>query len=182
MQPASLPYQRMILIGSTGSGKTTLGGQLAGRLGFEHIEMDALYWEPGWVPVSHELLCERVELATRGTCWVADGNYSYARAIVWPRAQAVVWLDYPLATIFMRLLRRTWRLWRTQEQLCNGNREVLLRHFKLWSDESIFHWLVISHARHSREYPLLLAQPENRHLTVLRFCTPAETQAWLDQI
>ena len=42
-----------------------------------------------------------------GAAWVIDGNYSEARDIVWPRATAIVWLDYSWRVIAWRLLTRT---------------------------------------------------------------------------
>ncbi|NLG68109.1 MAG: adenylate kinase, partial [Firmicutes bacterium] len=51
----------------------------------------------------------RVHEATSGRCWVVDGNYSRVRDILWPMADTVVWLDYPLPVILGRLLRRTAR-------------------------------------------------------------------------
>jgi adenylate kinase family enzyme len=40
--------QRIVVVGTTGSGKTTMAGQLAGRLGYPHVEQDALNWGPDW--------------------------------------------------------------------------------------------------------------------------------------
>jgi adenylate kinase family enzyme len=182
MVTTGFPYQCIVIVGSTGCGKTTLAGKLAQKLALEHVELDALYWEADWTGVPREIFRARVEQAVSVPGWVCDGNYRNARDILWPRAQALIWLDYPFMTIFWRLLRRTWRDWRTQEPLCNGNHEVIWRHFKLWSNESIFHWLVESYGRHKREYPELFLRLENRHLAVLRFETPAGTQAWLDNI
>lgn len=174
--------QRMLVICSTGSGKTTLARKLAMRLGLEHIELDALYWEADWTPAPQDLFRERVERASCVQQWVSDGNYRVVRDILWPRAQAVIWLDYPLATVLWRLAKRSWKYWRTQQVLWSGNREDLQRDLRLWSDRSIFNWLIKSHARHQREYPALLLRPEYQHLLVVRFKTPASTQAWLDEL
>lgn len=43
---------RIIVIGTSGAGKTTLAGRIAARLGIEHVEIDALYHGPGWTPRS----------------------------------------------------------------------------------------------------------------------------------
>ena len=39
---------RIAVVGTTGSGKTTLAKALAAQLGLAFIEMDALNWQTGW--------------------------------------------------------------------------------------------------------------------------------------
>src|SRR5205809_1832315 len=93
--PERLP-RRVVVVGTTGSGKTTLAGRLAQRLGVPHVELDALHWEANWVEAGDEVFRERAARALTGSAWVVDGNYSKVRDIVWGRADMVVWLDYPL--------------------------------------------------------------------------------------
>src|SRR5215210_7176988 len=81
--------RRISVVGTTGSGKTTLARQLSQRLVIPHVELDALYWEPNWVGAADPVFRERVEGALRGEAWVVDGNYSRVRDIIWSRAEAV---------------------------------------------------------------------------------------------
>jgi hypothetical protein len=111
--------------------------------------------------------------------WVVAGNYSSVRDLVWPKAEAVIWLDYSLHRIFWQLTQRTFRRWWTRELLWGTNRESLVKHFQVWSQESLFHWLFKTYWRRKREYPALFALPENQHLVVIRFKTPRETDDWL---
>jgi adenylate kinase family enzyme len=178
----NFPYRRIIVIGTTGSGKSTLAEQLAARLGLDFIELDALNWGPDWTPAGGEVLRARVFEAIRSPGWVVAGNYSITRSVTWPKAQAVIWLDYSLGVIFWRLLRRTWRRVWSKEQLWAGNREHLGTQLKLWSDESLFHWLFKTYWRRKREYPQLFAMQEFAHLHVLQFKSPAETQAWFARL
>jgi adenylate kinase family enzyme len=174
------PYQRIVIIGTTSSGKSTLAEHLAVRLNAAFIELDALHWEPDWQEAPLEVFRARVAQAVQAPAWVVAGNYRVVRDLVWPRAEAVIWLDYSLPRVFWQLTRRTFTRWWTQELLWGKVREPLWVHFKLWSEESLFHWLFKTYWRRKREYPVLFSQPENRHLTVLRFTHPQETANWLE--
>lgn len=176
------PYRRFVVIGTTGSGKSTLAEGLAKELGLDFIELDALNWGPNWTPAGDTLLRARVEEATRSAGWVVAGNYRATHSVTWPRAEAILWLDYSLWVIFWRLVRRTWKRIVYKEELWNGNREHLWTQLKLWSDESLFHWLFKTYWQRKREYAQLLALPENAHLTVFRFKDPRQTREWLSNL
>lgn len=178
----SFPHHRIVVIGTTSSGKSTLAMQLAEKIGGDFIELDALYWDPNWTPAELSVFYKRVETATSSQVWVVAGNYRGVRDLIWSKAQAVIWLDYPLPILFWRLLTRTVRRWITQEDLWNGNREKLWWHLKFWSEESLFHWLFKTYWRRKREIPQLLALAEYSHLKVFHFQTPTETDEWLAKI
>jgi adenylate kinase family enzyme len=181
MATPTFPYRRLVVIGTTGSGKSTFAEQLAMKLDLDFVELDALHWEANWTEAPDEVFRARVDQATLAPGWVVAGNYSVTRDIVWPRAEAVIWLDYSLWTIFWRLTFRTFRRWWTKEVLWGTNRENLWNHFKLWSDESLWHWLFKTYWRRKRESPLLFAKPEHSHLKVIHFTTPQEMEKWLAQ-
>ena len=168
------------MVGVTSSGKSTLAEHLAQRFDLHFVELDALHWEPGWQEAPLEVFRARVERALEAERWVVAGNYSIVRDLVWPRAQAVIWLDYPLLTVLRQLTRRTFKRWWTQELLWGTNREPLWDHFKLWSQDSLYHWLFKTYWRRKREVPRLLSLPEHRHLHLIRFKHPGETQTWLE--
>jgi len=177
---SSFPYHRIVIVGTTSSGKSTLAEQIANRFNMEFIELDALHWEPNWQEAPLEVFRARVEKAIQAERWIVAGNYHVVRDLIWPKAEALVWLDYSLWTIFWRLWNRTWRRWWFQEELWNGNRERLWWHFKIWSQESLFHWLFKTYYRRKREYPMLLSQPEHQHLKLIRFKHPNEKDEWLE--
>ena len=173
------PYLRIVVIGSTSSGKSTLARQISQKLGAHFIELDALHWEPHWVEAPDEVFRERVEDAVKGNAWVVAGNYHAVRDLIWPQAQAVVWLDYRLHIVFWRLLRRTIRRSVLKEKLFSDNVENFWTHLKLWSEESLFHWLFKTYWRRKREYPGLFSLPQHAHLAIFHFRSPREADEWL---
>jgi adenylate kinase family enzyme len=175
----SFPYKRLVVVGVTSAGKSTLAEKLAKRFHLCYIELDALYWEPNWQSAPLEVFRARVEKATQAEKWIVAGNYHIVRNLVWPKAEAIIWLDYPFLTVLWQLTRRSFKRWWTQELLWGANREPLWTHFKFWSKESLYNWLFQSYWRRKREYPRLLSKPEHQHLKLIRFRSLRETDEWL---
>jgi adenylate kinase family enzyme len=173
---------RTAVVGTTCSGKSTLAKRLADKISAEFIELDALHWEPNWTEAPPELFRARVQFAIQAEKWVTAGNYHEVRDLVWARAQSVIWLDYPFSIVFWRLLRRTVRRSVFQEDLWNGNRENLWTHLKLWSEDSLFHWLFKTYWRRKQEFPLLFRLPQHAHLRVIKLNHPGEAELWLSSI
>jgi adenylate kinase family enzyme len=169
--------KRISIVGTTGSGKTTLASEVARILGSVHVELDALNWQPGWTLVPNELFRRDVVTALEAPEWVTDGNYRSVRDLVWERADCVIWLNYRLSLILTRLLRRTAKRIVTAESCCNGNQESLRMAF---SRDSIILWALTSHGRLRREYRQLLSQFADRGKTLIVHRSPKETRAWLE--
>ncbi len=176
----SFPYKRLVVIGTTSSGKSTLAEKIAKRFDLHFIELDALHWEPNWQEAPLDVFRERIRAATQVERWIVAGNYSVVRDLVWTRAEAVIWLDYPFLLVLWQLTRRTFKRWWTQELLWGTNREPFWVHFKLWSQDSLFHWLFKTYWRRKRETPQLLSLPEHRHLKLIHFKHPREVEEWLE--
>jgi len=174
---SAAPARRVSVVGSAGSGKTTTARRIAQRLDIPHVELDALYWGPGWTPAPRQVFRARITGVVRSEAWVVDGNYSKARDIVWSRAEMVVWLDYALPVILGRLVRRTVHRSIRREELWNGNRESLRQ--SLFSRESIVLWALKTYRRHRKEYSALLERPEYAHLKVVHLRSPRSARSWL---
>ena len=117
--------ERVVVVGTSCSGKTTLARRLSQVLGSPHVELDAIHWEPGWQERPVDEVRRMAGEAAAGERWVMDGNYSAVRDIVWGRATAVAWLNYPFRVVLWRCLCRTIRRAITREELFSGNREKL---------------------------------------------------------
>src|SRR5258706_15020562 len=117
----SPPFERIAVVGPTGCGKTTLAKALAKRLAVPHIELDKFFWDANWEIAPIDVFRARVEPAVAAPTWIADGNYSRVRDLVWTRATALVWLDYHRPLILWRLARPTLRRPVNRERVCDHN-------------------------------------------------------------
>jgi adenylate kinase family enzyme len=100
--------RRVLVVGCAGAGKTTLARKLAERSGLPLVHLDFHYWRPGWRPPDDSNLWrEQVIALTQAPAWIMDGNYSNTYDIRMPRADTLVWLDYPRAVCMRRVLLRT---------------------------------------------------------------------------
>lgn len=153
---------------------------MARRLSVQHIELDDLFWQPGWVESDLQTFRERVNEALVAESWVVDGNYSKVRDVVWPKATLIVWLDYPLWLVLWRTLRRTLRRVTFREKLWDSaNRETVANAF--FSKDSLFVWQLQTHHARRRRYAEALSGDEWPHLEVIRLRSPSETRAWLEK-
>jgi len=148
------------------------------RPGHPPLEAELAGRKPNWQEAPAEEFRARVAAVSAGDQWIVSGIYSKARDLLWPRADTLIWLDYPLWIVFPRLFRRTVQRIVTQEDLWGtGNRESWRKQF--FSRESLFLWLLQSQPRHRRTYPALMVQPEYAHLRVFHFQRPWQTDAWV---
>jgi adenylate kinase family enzyme len=172
--------KRVIVLGTSGAGKTRLAIDLARTLGVPHVEFDALRHGPNWTETPDDEFRELIAEALNGDQWVADGNYSVAREVAWPRATTLVWLDYPFPIILWRLTLRIFRRAVFRVELWNGNRERLRDHF--FTRESLWLWVVKTHWRRRRQFRKLFQEPRFAHLEVVHHRSPRAAKAWLRRV
>ncbi len=98
--------QRVNVIGTSCSGKTTFAKNLAQALNVKHIELDAIYWLPDWIERPNDEFRNLVEKEVAADVWVLTSFHRHRR-------------DYP------RLL----------QEIQNEDRKILVFHNPKQTDE-----------------------------------------------
>jgi adenylate kinase family enzyme len=172
--------QRIVILGCTGSGKTTFGRKLAARLGYPATDLDDLNWLPGWTMRPTEEFFALAKDAASHPQWVIIGNYSRVREAIWPRADMFIWLDYPFPRVFWQLLRRSVLRAVDKNPICNGNIESWKQFF---SKESIMLWFFKTFRKRRREYGAIFAAGGNSpNIAYIRLRSPKAAEEWLQNL
>ncbi len=90
------PYHRVLVIGSPGSGKSTLSRALHELTGLPLIHLDMLYWRADKTTLTREELLTALEKELARECWIIDGNYSFTMELRLARADLVIFFDLPV--------------------------------------------------------------------------------------
>lgn len=164
-----LPGQRIIIVGSSCAGKSTLGARLAEALDAPFVELDALFWLPNWTETPDDEFAAKIAAATAGERWVVAGNYHrHTLPTIWRRADTIVWLDFPLPLVLSRIVRRSWRRHRSGELLWGTNYEPFWSQFLVWQEGSLIGFTLKSHRRRRRFYQEAMASGRWRHIRFVR--------------
>jgi adenylate kinase family enzyme len=111
-QAASLVQKadRILIIGCSGTGKSTLARILAEQFALSYISMDRdIFWLPGWKLRPREEILQRIRDAVAAPRWIMDGNSPGTLSLRLPRADLVIWRRAPRRVAFLGVLRRWWK-------------------------------------------------------------------------
>jgi adenylate kinase family enzyme len=154
--------QRVSVVGTSCSGKTTIARRIADHYQIPHIELDKVFWQPNWTPLPLDQYRSAVEALAAGDEWVIDGNYGKVRDLVWARTTDVVWMNLPLVTILWRVIKRTAHRVVTREELYAGNRETFRN--AVLSRDSLIWWVIRTHRRRTKALREMLNREEYSQL------------------
>jgi adenylate kinase family enzyme len=169
--------RRVVVFGTTGSGKSWLAERLAKRRGLRLIELDALYWGRDWEPAPLELFRYRVECEIRDDDWIVVGIYGQVKDLTWRAADTLIWLDLPFPLVMWRLFWRTLRRSLTRENLWGtGNTESLYRSF--FTRQSILLWAIRTHRKNRNRFAID-TQFLGTDKTVIRLTSAREVERFL---
>lgn len=167
--------RRVWVVGSCGTGKTTVARRIARALGTTSVHVDDYIWLPGWKLRDRGEMLTLLERRLGVEAWVMEGNLRPTAERLWAianRADLIVWLDLPFRVTFWRLVRRSFRRALFREPCCNGNHETF-RHAFLSSNSILLYAFQTRRLRRTM-YPDLLSPRSH-----VRLRSVAQVEGWL---
>ena len=164
------------MVGPSGSGKSVLSRMLAERLSLPHVELDRIRQAQ---PNDAEFI-RRVAALTAEPAWIVDGHYRLVRDGIWRRAEMIVWLNYPLGFVLLRLLGRFAAKRRGAPRSVEEARERIgVAPSASWSRRFARLGRTV---RERGEYRALLTAAARRGAHLVELRSETETRAWLESL
>lgn len=98
---------KIVIIGSSGAGKSTFARKLGEVLAIEVIHLDLYFWKPGWIehPRSRRIEIEQ-ELINKKDSWIIEGTYLSSSDSRLNAADTIIFLDRPWHICLIQAFRR----------------------------------------------------------------------------
>ncbi|MEO8514171.1 MAG: adenylate kinase [Ignavibacteria bacterium] len=171
--------KKIVIVGSSGSGKTTFAGRLSQLTKIKQYEIDSMFWKPNWVQTGDEEFRGLVGDVTCRDEWIIDGNYRRVQDLTVGRANTVIWLDMNLPRIMYRVTLRTAGRLVSKKPLWHNNRESLKTTF---SKDSIILYSLNNYRSKKRWYNRLINNEELKHVEWLIIKNQKEERKFWDTL
>lgn len=164
---------RIMVVGTSATGKSTFARALAERKNLSYIELDDFFWQDNWQQTDKVKFQQRVlnRIQSTSAGYIVDGNYSTIQALLWSELDIVIWLDFPFHINLSRSIRRAITRVVTQDRLwSNSNNTENLA--QLFSKDSIVIWMMKTYWKNKKKYSHLIQKQSQ--IKWIRVRTPEE--------
>lgn len=165
-------HQRILIVGSSGAGKSTFSRKLGELWDIPIVHLDALFWQPGWNPLPRNEFTEKVKNELTKSQWIIDGNYDSSIELRAKYADLIIFLDFSNVLCLYRACKRAWTYrGKTRPDMGPDCKEKIDWGFVQWI------WRYPKDIR-----PKMLDFLAHTHTDVVTFKSPKEVEQWLQHI
>lgn len=164
----AIDNSKILVIGISGTGKSTLSRKISHELALPLYHMDSVIWEENWKESKAEKVEDNLKKIVEMSSWVVEGWIDYYSKDLFKSASTVIYLDYPGWLAMLGGVQRWWRhRGSNRPEMPKGCNEVLNFQF--------LRTMLLRHERPHIEKTLLDFKPKN----IIRFRSRQQAEQWL---
>ncbi len=118
-------YNRISIVGGSGTGKSTLCDILSKKFDLPAIHLDAINFNANWVEIDKKERDRIISAKSKEEKWVIDGNYNKTLKERFDKADLIIWLDYSTAMQLKGVLKRYFKTRNNERPEIPGCKERL---------------------------------------------------------
>jgi adenylate kinase family enzyme len=165
---------RILIIGCSGGGKSTIARELSDILGIEVIHLDKVLWKSGCRLTHPQAEPDAVKSLLDQPQWIIDGNYTASLPMRLAEADTVVMIDFSRMRCLLRALRRLFQFRGTTRPDMGANcPEEFNLHLLRW---------IWNYPHVERPELVKQLQEHGSHAQVVVLKTPADVEHWLVEV
>lgn len=101
-----LEFNRIIVVGNNGSGKSYLAKELSSITGIPLVHLDVEFWRPNWgKPTNEEWRKKQIDIMSNRQ-WIIDGNHTDTMELRFKTTDAIIFLDINRFVCLLSVLLR----------------------------------------------------------------------------
>lgn len=175
-------FTKFNIVGTSGSGKSTVAKLISEKLSIPYVEMDRIFWKPEWTTPSGEEFLSLLDSELKQDSWILDGNYTSSVPIKWKEVQVVVWIDLPFSITLYQAVKRAMIRSITKIELWpnTGNTESFIKSFL--SKDSIILWTIQTYSKVKLRLEGYMEDDQYSHIKFVRLKSKKEIKNFLDSL
>lgn len=106
LKNGGIEMSKILILGNSGSGKSTFTSQLASKLQIDFLHLDTLIYKHDWKKPEYEEMEKQIELFLTKENWIIDGNFLKKAPSRFYQCDTVYFLDINRFTCFFSVIFR----------------------------------------------------------------------------
>ncbi len=156
--------KRVLLIGNSGSGKSTFAKALAKKTDLPLIHIDKIYLQDNWTNMDKDEFDKILQAELEKPEWIIDGNYNRTIPYRLKYCDTVFYLDFPVLTCFISATKRTIQNYgKTRDDVHSNCPE------KFDKDKMLLYKNILGYnIKHRKKYYEMLNNAENVNVVIFK--------------
>ena len=168
--------KRILIVGNSGSGKTTFAKSLAEKTGLPLVHLDKIFWTGNWEHVEKDEFDAVLQKELEKSEWIIDGNFNRTLSHRLKYCDTVFYFDVSVATCLWGVTKRIFKSYGKTRNDMGGNCPEYFDRQKL----TLYRNIISFKNQHAKSYESMFGSADG--IDVIKFKSRHQAKAFLKNI